>query len=191
MAGLSWLKWGFLAISIGSILMAGALMWLQPKPMLAEQNPATVEQVKPARTEVEKPLIVERNGDRLIWRLQADTAEQQQDDMYLIQPRLELFTETGEVVPVQGKEAWFEPSKKNIRFKGVVIVKHREWTLETEALRYDSELDLIDIPGTFEMYRKDVKMHGRTMKIDRQTQQMTVAHDVWIQDSRPSRGKVQ
>lgn len=177
------LKWGSLMLSIGSVIVAAGLMWLHSGSEIAEQEspPESKEQVT---TQVERPLIVERKGERLIWRLQADAAKQQQEVMLLTKPKLELFTESGEVIPIQGSKAWFEPVRRNIHFKGAVAVRYRQWLLSCDELRYDSSTDKVVVPGAFRVQGPDVEMKGRKLTADRETQQILVAHDVWVRDER-------
>jgi len=175
-------KWSSLSISIGSVVVAAGLMWVNSKESVEVAPTKVGEQVEQPQAKVEKPLIVERKGDRLIWRLQADSAKQQEQGMYLIEPRLELFTETGEAVPIRGREAWFEPLRKNIRFKGAVQVDFHEWRLNSEALRYESARDEAVVPDRFELRKPGITLKGRGLRVDRKSQRLTVDHDVWLMD---------
>lgn len=178
------LKWSCLAVSVGSVVVAAGLMWANSKIVVAEKPQQTTgEAAEQSQAKIEKPLIVERKGEKIVWRLQADSAKQQEQGMYLIEPRLELFSETGEVIPVQGREAWFEPIKKNIHFKGGVKISYREWTLHSEELRYDSDRDEMVVPGRFKAGKPDVTLRGRGLRVDRKTERLTVDHDVWVEDA--------
>jgi len=178
----SLVKWSSLSVSIGSVLIAVGLMWLNSKESVVVAPTKVGEQVEKPQAKVEKPLIVERKGERLIWRLQADSAKQQEQGMYLIEPRLELFTEVGEAVPIRGREAWFEPLRKNISFKGAVQIDFHEWRLNSEALRYESGRDEAVVPGKFELNKPGIKLKGRGLRVDRKSQKLTVDHDVWLVD---------
>ena len=91
---LTWIKWACLSLTVGSVLAALFILW-QP----ASQEPAEVVAdagQAESRIQVDKPLLVEHEGENVIWRLEADKAEQNLDgSMLLIAPRLELFTESG------------------------------------------------------------------------------------------------
>jgi len=179
-------KWSSLGVSIGSLVLAAGLLWMNSKVAVSEKPvQASVESVKQPETQVEKPLIVERKGDQIIWRLQAEEAKQQGQGMHLIEPRLELFTEIGEVIPIEGSEAWFEPTKKNIHFKGSVKAKYRDWILLCDEFRYDGGLDELVVPGSFKVSKPDVKLRGRGLHVDRKTQSLRIAHDVWVEDATP------
>lgn len=179
-------KWSCLAVSVGSVVVAAGLMWVNSKNIVTDEpQQVTGEAAEQPQAKIEKLFIVERKGEQIVWRLQADSAKQQEKGMYLIEPRLELFTETGEVIPVQGREAWFEPIRKNIQFKGGVKIGYREWTLHSEELRYDSERDEMVVPGRFEVKKTGMTMRGRGLRVDRKTERLTVDHDVWVEDTTP------
>lgn len=179
------IKWGSLAVSVGSLLVAVLLMWLNQKEAVVEtavEDPGAAGQ---PQTKVERPLIVERKGDRMIWKLQAESAKQQEQGMHLIKPYLELYTEEGKAVPVSGDEAWFEPDRRNIRFSGKVEVIHEEWTLQTDELSYVSGKDEMVAPGKFRLFQPDVLLRGRGLRVDRKGERLYVDHDVWLEDARP------
>ncbi|MDX8403893.1 MAG: LPS export ABC transporter periplasmic protein LptC [Mariprofundaceae bacterium] len=178
------MKWSCLAISVGSVVVSAGLLWMNSNNMLTDKpQQAVIEEVQQPEANIEKPFIVERKGEKIIWRLQADAAKQQEQGMYLTEPRLEMFTETGEAIPIQGHEAWFNPIRKNIHFKGEVKISHREWTLRSEELRYNSKRDEVVVPGKFEVKKPGVTMRGRGLRVDRKTERLTVDHDVWIKDA--------
>jgi len=182
----SLVKWSSLAVSIGSIVIAAGLLWVNSKVAVTDKPvEAVLEDSKQPEAKVEKPLIVERKGERIIWRLQAEEAKQQDQGMYLVEPRLELFSETGEAIPVEGAEAWFEPVRKNIHFKGSVKAQFRDSILLSDELRYDSAKDEMVVPGKFTMTRPKLKMRGRGLRVDRKSQTLKVAHDVWVEDASP------
>ncbi|MDT8375203.1 MAG: LPS export ABC transporter periplasmic protein LptC [Mariprofundaceae bacterium] len=179
-------KWSSLGVSIGSVVVAAGLLWVNSRVAVSDKPLQTgVESSTQPEAKVEKPLIVERKGERIIWRLQAEEAKQQSQGMHLIEPQLELFTETGEVIPVRGAEAWFEPARKNIHFKGSVKARYRDWTLLCDELRYDGGQDEMVVPGSFKVSKPDVKLQGRGLRVDRKTQKLTVAHDVRVEDATP------
>lgn len=141
---------------------------------------------KTASTHVDKPLIVERKAGHVIWRLKADKAEQQlTGTMHLLQPELELFTESGKSIPVTGKQAWFTPLSKQVRFKGDVKVRYGEWRLYSDSLRYEHQKDIIVIPGAFRIKGKTTRIRGRNLTAWRAVQHVRVEDGVWIEDTRP------
>lgn len=176
------LKWGSLLLSVGSLLLAGVFL-LSPKQGSLQQEPATALPEK-QETKVEKPQIVERKGDRIIWRLQAESARQEETVMHMIQPLLELFAENGQVVPVRADEAWFDPVQRNIRFAGKVEVLYQQWKLETASLQYESGRDVMLVPGEFKLNGEQVRMRGGTMEVERLSQRLYVKKHVWVEDAR-------
>ncbi len=179
------LKWGCLAVSIGSVVVAGLLMWSADDATLPEAQ--TDKQVEQASTQVEKPLMVERKGERIIWRLKADAAKQEEGMMRLTQPVLELFTENDEIINVQGTTAQFEPLKRNIHFQGDVTVDYRDWHLASDDLYFDSTRDEVIVPHSFVAKGSDTVIKGRDLSVNRKTQLVHIKHDVWVKDARPDR----
>lgn len=178
----SLLKWACLALSIGSIVAAGILIWLNDEVIVADSTPAGDEGDKP-QANVEKPQIVERKGERIIWRLQADSAQQQEEGMNLAMPRLELFTDQGEAVPIRGDAAWFEPAARNIIFQGHVQVLYREWTLKSEQLQYDSARDEVLVPGPFTVIKPGTSLKGEVLRAEHKSEKLIVEKNVRLEDS--------
>ncbi len=178
----TYIKWGCLGISAGSLVLSFAWLWLAGPPV----QPASQQPEKDAGTRVEKPSIVERDGERMVWRLNAEKADQELRGMRLTEPRLELFSESGQVIPVQGNYAWFNPVTRNIRFEGAVVVGYKSWRLKSEVLDYDSAKQELHIPGAFHLQGDDIQARGKNMRAQRNTQRLWVENGIWIEDSRPA-----
>lgn len=144
---------------------------------------ASANQNEESQTRVEQPLIVERNGEKLTWRLQAKSARQEEGVMILQDPTLELFTEQQEVVRIVSEKAWFEPLQRNIEFKGHVQAFYRDWQLKSDVLKYRSVQDQLTVPGRFELESPETQVHGRGLRANRQTQEIFISHETWIRDS--------
>jgi len=180
-----YLKWACLTLSFASVAIAiGFMSSYNNAESLPEEVADTGEA---ASTRVEKPLMVERKGEKIIWRLKAESAKQHENTMLLAAPVLELFTESNEIITVLGDQAWFEPLKRNIHFKGKVSVTYRDWLLLTDTLYFDSTRDEVIVPNAFTATGQHTTFKGRGLKADRKTQILHVAHDVWVKDSHPER----
>jgi len=174
-----WIKWLSLAISLGSIVATVVLMEFRPT------GPETLPRAekKASQTEVSKPLIVEKKGERTIWKLQAQKAEQQlSGKMHLLSPVLTLFTEAGEAVPVQSREAWFDPIRRDIDFRGKVLVHFQTWQLESDKMIFSSSKDELLIPGNFKIHGKSLQAKGKSLRLDRRSQRLWVDQGIWIRD---------
>ncbi len=168
-------------MSVGSLVLVGVLLWLaEPDQHESAQKPP-----EKAMTQVDKPLLVEREGERLVWRLQAETAKQQAGgNMDMDTPHLELFTRAGLEVPIHSKKAFFDASSRSIRFEGDVVVVYRDWELHSQTLIYDLNHDVIRLPGAFRLDAPGVIARGRNMMVYRQEQRLLVTEGVWIRDER-------
>lgn len=172
------LKWASLGISIGSMLLAVGLMVFggHGAPLLVITSPNS-------GTKVDKPLIVERKGKRILWRLRADKAEQKlKTGLRLTRPTLELFTDAGEKVTISGAWASFDPLHRNIVFHQKVVALYQQWRLTCDTLAYDSGKDEVTVPGPFVATGDKTTIRGRGLRADRQSQRLWVDHGVHIVD---------
>jgi len=176
---LAWLKWFFLALATGSMVIAGILLWhAEPIHRQTSREPPAREMTK-----IDKPLLVERKGDRLVWRLQAETARQLTDgNMEMDLPELDLFTRGGTKIPVRSRKAFVDTSKRTIRFQNEVIVDYNMWQLRGDLLIYDMNRDLILMPEEFQLTGPGFTSRGSDMTIDRNRQLLLVEKRVWIRD---------
>lgn len=177
-------KWGFLGLFGGTLVVAAFFVWRAEtdKQLPSEMAAATQDQ----RAHVDKPLIIERKSGKILWRLKAGNAQQElKGEMHLTQPELELFTETGRRIPITGREAWFNPLSKSIRFHGDVVMHYGEWVLYSEDVRYDHGRDTVRVPGKFRLVGRLTRARGRDMTAWRGKNHVHVAHAVWIEDRHP------
>ncbi|MFQ5581339.1 MAG: LPS export ABC transporter periplasmic protein LptC [Mariprofundaceae bacterium] len=170
-----------MGIALGSLVLASVLLWLGGSKPISQQ---AGEKDKP-RAEVDKPLIIERKGEHIVWRLRAEQADQQLDGrMHLIDPELELFTESGKMIKVRGREAWFKPIKRNLSFNGAVEVHYEEWRLACDVLKYVSGKDELYVPGDFTVTGESMQARGKGLRAHRQTQRLWVDQGIWIRDNK-------
>ncbi len=173
-------KWAALAVAVASVLLTLLLLWQSSVPLLQQADDGDVA---PARqTAINKPLIVERDGERIIWRLRAEDASQQQGRMLLQQPELELFTGSGEIVMIRSQQAWFAPAQRDIDFRQQVSVDYRDWHLTTERLLYLSSQDVAVVPGNFKAAGHDARVTGRDLRAERASERISISHDVRVHD---------
>jgi len=178
----SWVKWASLAVSLGSILLAVLFMQMHAQTTTLLPNQQAGEG-QPNQTEVSSPLIVEKKGDRMIWKLQAERAQQELNGkMHLLSPQLTLFTDAGEAVPVQGREAWFDPIQRNIEFQGDVRIRYNSWTLASNQVFFNSSDDQLLIPGQFDIRGETLQAKGKSLRLDRRNQKLWVDQGIWIKD---------
>lgn len=176
-------KWACLIVSVLSILLAAFFLW-RGSMMLMQQQEVAVGDTTASRTNIEKPLIVERVADKIVWRLRAESAAQQDSGMHLEQPQLELFTGEGEAIMIRSKTAIFDPVRRNIVFRQEVTAEFEGWVLNTELLRYLSRENVVVVPGVFDAAGPDAQVRGRGLRANQESQQLSIAHNVWVRDLR-------
>lgn len=176
------IKWGSLAASLGSVAIAMALMWTAgPKEPVS-----TSENAEKPQTKVESPVIVERKEGEIVWQLRAAEASQQLDGrMQLTNPKLLLFTADKKEIPIESKQAWFDPLERNIHFQQQVKVLYGSWNLACEEMIYENSKDEIYIPGAFRITGDTVNAHGKQLRLNRQSEILTVDNGIWIEDTHP------
>ncbi|MDQ6995939.1 MAG: LPS export ABC transporter periplasmic protein LptC [Mariprofundus sp.] len=173
------LKWISLTVSLGSIAIVVVLLQSG-----GPQQAASAKAEEEPQTQVESPVIVERKDGKITWQLRAEEASQQLDGkMHLIKPTLVLYTENGKTIKIQSRQAWFEAIQRNVRFKDHVMVFYDDWTMQSELMIYDSGKDEMHVPGTFKLWGKTIKAHGKNMRLHRATEEINVEDGIWIEDT--------
>jgi len=151
----------------------------------------TSDAAKNQQAHVDRPLIIERKAGKIIWRLKAQKAEQElRGSMHLMDPELELFSESGVRIPVTGREAWFNPLTKAIHFKGDVVARYGGWTLYADDVTYEHASDAVHVPGSFRIEGKLTKARGRGLTAWRGKHHVRVEEASWIEDRHPYKMQV-
>jgi len=175
-------KWASLIISAGSVILAALLMGVKGP---AELTPTATDKAQP-RTKVESPVIIERKDGEVAWQLRAAEANQQLDGrMHLVKPKLLLFTEDKREIRIESNQAWFDPLEQDINFQDNVTVHYKTWDLYTEDMIYKDAMDELHIPGVFRVKGETLRARGEDLRLNRQTEQLTVDKGIWIEDSKP------
>jgi len=129
-------------------------------------------------------VIVENRGEQVRWKLRASKAEQGLREMHLTQPRLEIFSENGRIIPIQGDAAWFDPIKRSARFVGHVSIDYQQWHLQSAEVLFDGANGTLHITGAFSAHGDHVTMHGKNLTGDQARQRLEVRHHIKIEDQR-------
>ncbi|MDQ6972790.1 MAG: LPS export ABC transporter periplasmic protein LptC [Mariprofundaceae bacterium] len=174
---------------LGAFAAAVFLVLSSEDDRLEQTDQAAV--AKSQQAHVDKPLIVERKAGKILWRLRASRAEQELGGkMHLIEPELELFSENGTRIPMTGREAWFNPLSKAIRFKGDVVAHYGEWVLYGDDVSYEHSTDTVRIPGDFRIEGTLTRTRGRGLTAWRGEHHVRVDEAVWIEDKHPYKMQV-
>ncbi|MDQ6963783.1 MAG: hypothetical protein Q9M13_02555 [Mariprofundales bacterium] len=182
-----WLKWLGLSCSAGALLATTLL--------LSQHRSGTpTNRVVSTAAMMEQPVIIEHQGERTRWQLHAVKAEespspddqqtQNADKMHLTQPRLEIFSDHGERITIQGDDAWFDPLKRHARFIGHVTIDYKPWLLQSAEALFDGVSGTLHIRGAFSAHGDRVTMHGADLTIDQAQQQLRVRRHITIEDQR-------
>jgi len=177
----AWLKWGCLAVSIVSLLVAAGLMWLR-QHQDSGVTQTSAQTLDDAGTKVESPWMVERKGDRVLWRLKAEQAKQGLKSMHFTHPYLELFNENNEKITVQAEQGDLDLLSRNVHFQGKVKVDFQTWTLVSNSLDVEQASGDVRVKGRFTAEKPNTTIKGRGLLIHHKTYDMYIQHDVWVQN---------
>ncbi len=189
--GWTLVKWSALGVSLGSIVLSIALAGMAGKRQPPAQASAGGDQPGARQTRVEKPLIVERDGERVVWKLSAGEASQQLDGrMRLTLPVLTLYAEDGRAIPVKSDMAWFQPLKRHIVFEGHVRVRDGRRLLTCGRLIYAGLKNEILVPGAFRASEPGRRARGRNMRIRRASETLDVRGGIVIEIDRAASPRI-
>lgn len=173
-AQLTGLKWFFLALSIGSVIYAGYLM-LTAKHGIEQIIDAVGIQVG---TTVANPDMTEYDGDRLVWRLQADSAKEQDTKVLLVNPVIDLFDESGDKMPIQANSGSYDKTNKIMHFEGNVLAGYQAWDLSSDMLDFFDEKGEVIVPDAFVLQQDGMTISGKDMRIFHNTGKLQVLKGV-------------
>jgi len=138
---------------------------------------------------MEQPVIIENRGEKTRWKLRASKAEQAKPGqkiqaLHLTAPHLEIFNSSGEGIPVQGDDAWFDPIKRSAHFVGHVTIDYQQWHLQSADALFDGISGTVHIKGAFTAQGDGVTMHGADLTVDQARQRLEVRRHITIKDQR-------
>jgi len=170
----SYLKWFFLALGVSSVVYTGFLM-LTAKHSI--QQIVDVAALK-AGTKVIKPDMTEYDGETLVWRLQAESAQDKEEVLLLDQPRLEMALDTGEVVPVRSIQGVYHKAQQKINLKGDVIVKYQTWDLSSESMDYFQTQGELVAAEDFILKQDGITITGKDLRVLKESGRLKVLQGV-------------
>ncbi len=131
-----------------------------------------------AGSKITNPDMTEYDGDKLVWRLQAETAQEQGNEVNLEQPRLQMVLDNGEVVPVRAKSGKYEQNKQKVVLIGDVVVDYQAWELKTSNIDYFQAMGELVAPQDFVLTQKGIIISGKDMRIYRADGRLEVLQGV-------------
>jgi len=174
---LSLLKWASYATSLAAVLTAiGWIAWAGRPSAPAQETPAANE----AATRIDRPQIVERRNEKVIWRLQAERAEQEGMHLALQKPRLALRAPSGGWIPIAAQRGWFDPATRALSFAGDVRARWRQWTLVAKELRYDPANDALVAPQGAVAERNGARIEAGRIVLWRKQQRLQASRGVHL-----------
>jgi len=171
---LTYIKWAFLALGVSSVLYTVVLI-LGSKPSIQQAVDVAALQ---AGAKITNPDMTEYDGDKLVWRLQAETAEEQGDVVSLVQPRLQMVLASGEVVPIQAKQGKYDKGKQVVFLNGAVVVVYQDWDLSSEYMFYTQKNGELIAPKHFVLKQDGIMVTGKDLHVLRDAGKVQVMQGV-------------
>lgn len=158
---LSWLKWACVALSVGSVFLAGYFVLTAKHSIQEILDVAAIQ----SGSRVTNPDIKSYQEDNLSWRLQAESAVEKGDILLLEQPLIDLYTASQQVIPIRGDRGDYDKIKEVLHLKGAVLVKYMGWDLQSETLYFYQKKNVLHIPDAFEMKKEGMLIVGKNMRV--------------------------
>ena len=158
---LTGLKWSFVALSVGSLLLAGYFMLTAKHSIQEVLDVAAIQ----AGSRVTNPDIKAYQGDSLNWRLQAKNAVEKGNVLLLVQPMIDLYTASRQVIPIEGDTGDYDKKKGTVHLKGNVLVLYLGWNLQSETLYFYQKKNVLYIPDAFVMKKEGMMITGKNMRV--------------------------
>lgn len=174
---LTYVKWAFLALGVSSVLYTVVLI-LNANPSIKQVMDVAALQ---AGSKITNPDMTEYNGDTLLWRLQAETAQEQGNTVNLVQPRLQVVLASGEIVPVQAKFGVYEKDQQMVHLTGDAVVQYQAWTLSSPSIDYLQTKGELVAPQDFVLVQDGIKVTGKHLRIFRDSGRLEVLQGVHMQ----------
>ncbi len=111
--------------------------------------------------------MTEYDGDQLVWRLKADTAQDKGDTFELERPRLIMVLNNGEEMPIQAKQGKYHKTKKVIHFNGSAMVNYQAWKLTSQAMAYTQRTGELIVPEDFRLTQEGITVIGKDLHVFR------------------------
>ncbi len=158
---LTGLKWSFVVLSVGSLLLAAYFMLTAKHSIQEVLDVAAIQ----SGSRVTNPDIKAYQGDSLNWRLQAKSAVEKKNILLLEQPLIDLYTASRQVIPIQGDTGDYDKKRGVVHLKGSVSVFYHGWDLRSETLYVYQKKNMLYVPDAFVMKKEGMVIRGKNMRV--------------------------
>lgn len=134
-----------------------------------------------AGSNIENPDIKEYDGDHLSWRLQAETAQEQNGVVTLEKPVIDIYTEGRKHIPIQALHGKYDKNTNIIHLSGQVKLTYQSWKLNSKKLDLFQARDEIQVVDSFVMQQVGMKISGKDMRIFRKKGKIEVLQGIFME----------
>jgi LPS export ABC transporter protein LptC len=126
--------------------------------------------------------LTETEEDRVLWRMEADSALffQQQRSAQFSNIKLTLYQEENPVLWLEGKEADFNMDSRDVTIEGQVVASSQDGlTFETNSLKWWNQKRIISTSDPVKISRPHIQIQGRGLEADLGLERLTISNSVY------------
>lgn len=196
------------------VLMVGAVTWHlqnpsrivpgeEPCPSRLITQPSATEPAQPTRgadgacipphfdtqnntvgTQVTELHLVQFDGDRTQWTLEAPSAHNEGEQHVLIQePDLTIYKKDGQRASVTALEGFVDNHSQAMVFTGNVVAQNGTQRLSTEVLRFDPKEQILHTDQEFLLVNEGMHLEGIGLTLYQETKKLVVQNRVKVRYS--------
>jgi LPS export ABC transporter protein LptC len=164
----------------GGAWLLGSVMWERRKADLAQQALDLLPQVAQRIRDFHR---VKVDDGRKVWEVAAREAQYFQEEELVVvkEPLVSFYAKDGRVVALRGEEGRVTLGKRDLQrveLSGGIEVDLGDYALSAEYARYERDPGVILAPGDVRIRSGDLDLHGRGMRIDVESQSLTLDEKV-------------
>lgn len=125
--------------------------------------------------------LTETKGDKLLWEVEADSAEvyQKQQAVQLKNIKLTLYQEQEPVLHLKGDEGRLDINSRDVAIEGKVTVNLQDGlTFETDSLNWQNEKRILHTPDLVKITKANIHILGRGLVVDIEAERLNIHHGV-------------
>ncbi len=164
----------FVSLSVGSVLYTGFLMLTSKQDIKQIVDVAMLQ----TGTKVTNADMTEYDGDQLVWRLKADTAQDKGGEVELESPLLTMVLSNGEAMPIQAQQGKYYKTKQVVHLLGHVVVDYQSWKLSSAQMNYVQKTGELIVPHDFVLTQNGITVTGKDLHVFREAGKLQVMQGV-------------
>ncbi|MBF0462181.1 MAG: LPS export ABC transporter periplasmic protein LptC [Magnetococcales bacterium] len=134
-----------------------------------------------AETRITAIRLVQLDGDRIQWTLNAPSAQEEEEEHILIrEPNLTIDAPDGQRSSITSTAGFVDGHSQAMLFTGHVVANQGAQRLTTEILRFDPKEQTLYTDQPFLLVNQEMRLEGIGLTLYQETQKMTVQQRVRV-----------